>query len=216
MDQIVEGARAHDLHRGSAWFGTWKNGNMHYVPAWVKSDSARFPRVIRPDGEPIDVLSPHSQATLEADKAAFVALMRHLKQMDGEQHTVSWCRSKMNRATSAAFATIRLRPTPVRRRSTGRSALGQRTSSRDMGQVFGADADEIFQMYYQAKYINEIAAAGKAEFNIPVLHQCRGLTIRAQRNCRSGRWIRRASRTRAAAQCKNWLGSGARWPRPST
>ncbi|MGB7744288.1 MAG: DUF5597 domain-containing protein, partial [Terracidiphilus sp.] len=34
-------------------------------------------------------------------------------------------------------------------------------------QVFGADADETFQAYYQAKYMNEIAAAGKREFNIP-------------------------------------------------
>jgi beta-galactosidase GanA len=34
-------------------------------------------------------------------------------------------------------------------------------------QVFGADADELFQFYYQAKYVNEITAAGKAEFPIP-------------------------------------------------
>ena len=73
VDQIVSGARAHHLHVILAWFGTWKNGNMHYAPAWVKSDSARFPRVVRPDGQPIDVLSPISQATLQADKAAFCA-----------------------------------------------------------------------------------------------------------------------------------------------
>jgi hypothetical protein len=36
------------------------------------------------------------------------------------------------------------------------------------GQVFGSETDEIFQAYYQAKYINEIAAAGKQEFNIPL------------------------------------------------
>ena len=34
--------------------------------------------------------------------------------------------------------------------------------------MFGAEADETFQMYYQAKYVNEIAAAGKAEFKIPM------------------------------------------------
>jgi beta-galactosidase GanA len=83
VDQIVEGARAHNLHVVLLWFGTWKNGNMHYVPAWVKADPKRFPHTIRPDGEPIDVLSPMSRNTLEADKAAFTALMRHLKQIDG-------------------------------------------------------------------------------------------------------------------------------------
>lgn len=89
VDQIVEGARAHNLHVVLLWFGTWKNGNMHYVPKWVKSDSKKFLRIIRPDGEPIDVLSPHSRNTLEADKAAFTGLMHHLKAIDSEQHTYS-------------------------------------------------------------------------------------------------------------------------------
>src|SRR5262249_40348722 len=57
VDQLVEGARSHNLHLVVLWFGTWKNGNMHYVPAWMKTDSKRFPRIVRSDGEPIDVLS---------------------------------------------------------------------------------------------------------------------------------------------------------------
>jgi hypothetical protein len=43
VDAIVEGARVHHLHVIILWFGTWKNGNMHYVPAWVKNDPSRFP-----------------------------------------------------------------------------------------------------------------------------------------------------------------------------
>ena len=88
VDAIVQGARAHHLHVILLWFGTWKNGNMHYVPAWVKNDTVRFPRIIRPDGEPIDVLSPLSRNTLEADKAAFTALTRHLNELDNAQHTI--------------------------------------------------------------------------------------------------------------------------------
>src|ERR1700728_4476430 len=87
VDAIVEGARAHDLHIVVLWFGTWKNGNMHYVPAWVKADTKRFPRTTRRDGEPIDVLSPMSHNTLEGDRAAFTKLARHLKQIHGDQHT---------------------------------------------------------------------------------------------------------------------------------
>jgi beta-galactosidase GanA len=48
VDQVVEGARAHGLHVVLLWFGTWKNGNMHYAPEWVKTDPARFPHTIRP------------------------------------------------------------------------------------------------------------------------------------------------------------------------
>src|SRR5260370_1168663 len=83
VDRVVEGAHSHNLRVVLLWFGTWKNGNMHYVPAWGKTDIKHFPRVVRPDGEPIDVLSALSRNTLEADKTAFVALMRHLKQIDG-------------------------------------------------------------------------------------------------------------------------------------
>ena len=88
VDAIVTGARQHGLRVVLLWFGTWKNGNMHYVPQWVKTDTKRFPRVVRADGEPIDVLTPISKATLDADKAAFTALMRHLKAIDDSDHTV--------------------------------------------------------------------------------------------------------------------------------
>src|ERR1051325_4036269 len=88
VDAVVNGAREHNLHVVLLWFGTWKNGNMHYAPQWAKTDPKRFARVIRADGEPIDVLSANSRANLDADKAAFVALMRHLKSLDAAEHTI--------------------------------------------------------------------------------------------------------------------------------
>jgi hypothetical protein len=168
VDQLVEGARAHNLHIVFLWFGTWKNGNMHYVPAWVKNDPKRFPHVIRPDGEPIDVLSANSRNNLEADKAAFVALMRHLKEIDGEQHTVLMIQVENEsgnigsvRDNSEAANQEFAGPVPSDLLAAAHKQPG------NWKQVFGADADETFQAYYQAKYINEIAAAGKREFNIP-------------------------------------------------
>jgi hypothetical protein len=168
VDAIVDGARAHQLRLVLSWFGTWKNGNMHYVPAWVKTDTKRFPRVIRPDGEPIDVLSPLSRNTLEADKAAFVSLMRHLKQLDGEQHTVLLIQVENE---SGNIGSVRDNSAKANREFAGvvpsdllAAAHKQPGTWR---QVFGADADEMFQFYFQAKYIDEIAAAGKAVFPIP-------------------------------------------------
>jgi hypothetical protein len=168
VDQIVEGARAHNLHVVLLWFGTWKNGNMHYVPGWVKQDPKRFPRVVRPDGEPIDVLSPLSRITLEADKAAFVALMRHLKSIDGERHTVLLVQVENE---SGNIGSVRDFSETANRELAGLVpadllAAAQK-SPGTWAQVFGGDADEIFQMYHQAKYINEITSAGKAEFPIP-------------------------------------------------
>jgi len=36
VDQLIDGARAHNLHVILLWFGTWKNGNMHYVPPGLR------------------------------------------------------------------------------------------------------------------------------------------------------------------------------------
>ena len=168
VDQIVDGARAHNLRLVFLWFGTWKNGNMHYVPAWVKADGKRFPRVIRPDGEAIDVLSPLSRNTLEADKRAFVALMRHLKGIDGEQHTVVLIQIENE---SGNIGSVRDNSPEANRVFAGAVPSDLLTAAHKSPgtwtQVFGADADEMFQFYYQAKFINEIASSGKAELRIP-------------------------------------------------
>lgn len=168
VDQLVQGARAHNLHLVLLWFGTWKNGNMHYAPAWVKSDPQRFPRVIRPDGEPIDVLSANSRSNLEADKAAFVALMRHLSQIDNDAHTVILVQVENE---SGNIGSVRDNSPEANREFAGAVPADLLAAAHKQPgtwkQVFNGDADEIFQAYSQVKYINEIAAAGKREFDIP-------------------------------------------------
>ena len=168
VDQIVEGARAHHLRVVLLWFGTWKNGNNHYAPVWVKTDTKRFPRVIRRDGEPIDVLSPLSRNTLDADKVAFVALMRHLKQIDGAQHTVLMMQVENE---SGNVGSVRDFSAEANREFAGAVPADLLAAADKQpgtwSEVFGAEADEIFQAYHQAKYINAIAAAGKTEFAIP-------------------------------------------------
>jgi hypothetical protein len=168
VDAIVNGARAHNLHVVLLWFGTWKNGNMHYVPTWVKEDTKRFPRIIRADGEPIDVLSPLSRNTLEADKKAFTALMHHLNQIDGEQHTILMIQIENE---SGNIGSVRDFSAEANHEFAGQvpadllKATGKPPGT--WSQVFNGEADEIFQAYHQAKYIDEIAAAGKREFDVP-------------------------------------------------
>ena len=70
------------------WFGSWKNGLSSYPPDWVKKDFERFPRVQITGGRSIELLSPFSDANRDADARAFAALMRHVKEVDGRQHTV--------------------------------------------------------------------------------------------------------------------------------
>ena len=169
VDAVVNGARDHNLQVVLLWFGTWKNGNMHYTPQWVKTDPKRFPRVIRADGEPIDVLSANSRGNLDADKAAFVALMRHLKTLDGAEHTVLLVQVEnesgiigsprdFSPESNKEFAG----PVPADMLAAAKRQPGT------WSEVFHGDADELFQLYYQAHYLNEIASTGKAEFDIPI------------------------------------------------
>jgi hypothetical protein len=169
VDQLVEGAREHGLHVVLLWFGTWKNGNMHYVPEWVKTDTKRFPRVIRADGEPIDVLSANSRNNLEADRAAFVALMRHLKTLDGSEHTILLVQVENE---SGVIGSARDFSPEANKQFAGSVPADMLAAVHKQpgtwSEVFRGDADELFQLYHQAKYVNEIAAAGKAGFNLPL------------------------------------------------
>ena len=88
VDALIEGARTHHLHLILLWFGTWKNGNDHYVPQWVKRDPQHFPRMINSAGTPLDVLLANAPTNMEADRKAFSALMHHLAEKDGSEHTI--------------------------------------------------------------------------------------------------------------------------------
>ena len=169
IDTAVNGARAHHLRLILLWFGTWKNGSSHYVPEWVASDTTRFPRTLTRDGHPIDVLSANAPANLEADSKAFTHLMHHLKEIDGDQHTVIMVQVENE---SGSLGSVRdfsplaqkLFNAPVPAALT--TALHKPAGTWQ--QVFGDDADETFQAWSIATYINAIATAGKRELALPM------------------------------------------------
>lgn len=168
VDALIAKARATNKRLILLWFGTWKNGQMHYVPAWMKTDTARYPRTIDARGLPTDVMSPHAPANVAADKAAYSALMAHLKKVDGDRHTVILVQVENEPgamgavrdhgpAAQAAFAADV--PAEVLAR-TGRQPGNWRA-------VFGPDADEAFNAWATASYIEQVAAAGRAVYALP-------------------------------------------------
>lgn len=169
VDLLVNGAREHNLRLVILWFGTWKNGQAHYVPDWVKSDLKKYPRVISAHGKVLDVLSPNSSNNLEADKHAFTAMMRHIKEIDTTQRTVLMIQVENE---SGSIGAVRDYSAAGQKEFDGKvpvaltSAL--HTSNGTWSQVFGPDADERFAAYSISHYINEVAQAGKAEYNIPM------------------------------------------------
>src|ERR1700742_2779911 len=88
VDGLLEGARKNDLKVVFLWFGAWKNTFSSYTPAWVKTNTERFPRVQMSNGMDTERLSPFSAPVRDADAHAFSNLMRHLRDVDGNVHTV--------------------------------------------------------------------------------------------------------------------------------
>ena len=169
VDVLVKQARDHNLHLILLWFGTWKNGNMHYVPTWIKTDTSRFPRMINPLGEPLDVLSANAPENLNADKNAFAHLMRHLKELDGDIHTIILMQVENE---SGAIGTVRDFSPMAEHQFQGAVPPDMKVPGRSVSgtwrQAFGGEADEYFQAYYQSRYVNAVVEAGKAEFALPM------------------------------------------------
>ena len=174
VDAILDQTREHHLHLILLWFGTWKNGKMHYAPEWVKEDTAKYPRMITPEGRPIDVLSPNSPANLDADSTAFAALMKHLRERDSTEHTVVMMQVENESGSLGAVRDF----SPMAQKQFDSAvpqglvaAMGKKPGTWQPGtwqQVFGDDADETFAAYSVARYIGQVAAAGKKEFDIPM------------------------------------------------
>jgi hypothetical protein len=168
VDLILKQAREHHLRLVLLWFGTWKNGSSHYTPEWIKLDQAKYPFVLNKDGRTVDSPSPFSPPRLEADKAAFRALMRHLRQAD-PQRTVLMVQVENEAGVWGGVRDYGLEAEkafagPVPQKLI--AGLGKQPGT--WRQVFGDDADETFQAWYIADYIEQVAAAGKAEYPLPL------------------------------------------------
>ena len=168
VDAILQQARDHKVRLVLLWFGTWKNGRMHYAPEWVKADPATYPRMKTKAGTAIDVLSPNEPANLEADRSAFAALMHHLAQAD-PQHTVIMMQVENE---SGSLGSVRdFSPAAQKQFDAAVPAdliRGLHKQPGTWSQVFGQDADETFAAWSVARYIDQVAAAGKRELALPM------------------------------------------------
>jgi beta-galactosidase GanA len=184
IDTLLDQAREHHTRLILLWFATWKNGSNHYMPAWMKLHPEQYPNCTGANGAPIDSPSPNSDATLEADKTAFTAVMRFLKKAD-PQHTVIMIQVENEpgawgtvRDYSPAAQRLFNQPVPgTLLKPEILAALGHPSPSNlhpspgqtnpTWEQVFGSDADEYFHAWSVASFIGQVAAAGKAEYPLP-------------------------------------------------
>jgi hypothetical protein len=191
VDTLLTQARAHHMRLVLLWFATWKNGNPHYIPEWMKLDPVRYPHVVDKDGHAADVPSPFATASLEADTKAFAALMRHLKAAD-PQRTVLMVQVENEPGTGGNLrdyspAAQKLFDGPVPADVLKAMNAQPSAPSPNWRDVFGPDAEVCFHNWAVAKYIGQVAAAGKAAYPLPLYvnaapgtHRCAVLPNPAQ------------------------------------
>jgi hypothetical protein len=190
VDGIIRDARVHNLHLVLLWFASWKNSLSSYPPDWVKRDFERFPRAQVAGGKSIELLSPIGDANRDADARAFAALMRHVKAVDGQRHTVIMIQVQnevgmhgdsrdRSPAANRAFAgpvpkelmdyLQKHKETLIPEFRQVWEAAGSKTSGT-WEEVFGQSkvTDGIFMAWNYARYIGRVAEAGKAEYPIPM------------------------------------------------
>jgi len=168
LDTLLHEARDHQVRLVLLWFATWKNNGPNYAPEWVKLDNARFPRLIDSRGKMLNSMSPHSVATLAADKRAFAALMRHLKEADSER-TVILVQVQNEPGTYGSARDFGPEAQRLFKGAVPAALIKvQGAKPGTWTEAFGKDANEYFQAWAVAKYIGDVVAAGKKEYPLPM------------------------------------------------
>ncbi|MCX6953115.1 MAG: DUF5597 domain-containing protein [Verrucomicrobia bacterium] len=190
VDGLIADARANDLRLVLLWFGSWKNSMSCYAPAWVKTDTARFPRARDSAGRAMEILTPFDATNRDTDARSFATLMRHLRETDGAQHTVILvqveneigmipeARDRHPTADAAFVAPVpaallsylaahrdTLAP-ELRDRWAGRGARTSGTWTEVFGE--GPATAELFMAWAFGLYVEKVAAAGRAEYALPL------------------------------------------------
>ncbi|MFA7251801.1 MAG: DUF5597 domain-containing protein [Bacteroidales bacterium] len=176
IQMLLDQARERDVRLVLLWFATWKNGSNHYMPEWMKMDSRKYPNIVGKDGQPVDSPSPHATEAMEADARAFTEFMKYLKKAD-PQHTVILVQVQNEPGTWGSvrdFSPVaqQLFEQPVPDALLKAEVLEQLNvpagAKGTWEEVFGTDADEYFHAWSVARYIEYVAAAGKAVNPLPM------------------------------------------------
>lgn len=190
VDSLIKEARRYDLKLVLLWFGTWKNSMSCYAPVWMKTNPKRFAATADSAGRRQEIFSALGKETVEADKKAFASLMAHIRETDAASRTVimvqveneigmlSTAREVSGKADALYKGRIPEELAGYLKKNKDRLVPELRSRWEKNGyktegnweSVFGKgiETDEIFQAWHYARYANEVAVAGKKEYDLPM------------------------------------------------
>ncbi|GHT13291.1 beta-galactosidase [Bacteroidia bacterium] len=189
---LIQEARKHDLKLVFLWFGSWKNGSSGYAPHWVMRDTKRFPRMRTKNGENRPFLSNFTDELAKADTKVFGEMMKYIKEVDSEEHTVLMIQIENEVGLLGDSRDRSLQAEELFKKEVPEDlvkyfqknekqilpeiieqwkAHGKKTKGNWL-ELFGNEshnlADELFMGWYYARFINQVAAAGKKAYPIPL------------------------------------------------
>lgn len=189
VDSCIKISERNNLKVILLWFGSWKNSMSCYTPAWIKTNQTRFPRAQDKTGKGLEILSAFNQNNLNADKHAYVQLMKHLKAIDQQQTVIMMqVENEIGMLTEARERTAEAdvlfnKDVPaelinylINNKDSIVPELKEHWAKSNFAKkgnwenIFGKSlaTDELFQAWHYAKYTEAITAAGKKEYAIPV------------------------------------------------
>ncbi|KAM5353406.1 hypothetical protein ACJ41O_000056 [Fusarium nematophilum] len=194
FDKCILGARRHGFHMVLLWFGAYKNTLVTYAPPWVKQDVDRFPRIHIKDRDgrlkTLESIQPYNKEAWEADSRAFARLMGHIRELDGDHSTVlmvqveneigvlgdSRDRSRIadkliqGPVPSDLWKYLQLNHSKLHPEFHKKHAsISKEAEPPTWTKAFGSGSfvDDLFMADAFSRYVQQVTAAGKAEYDIP-------------------------------------------------
>lgn len=168
LDGLLAQARREQVRLVLLWFGLWKNAMSSYIPEWVQRDTNKYFRVRDKDGRQMMTVSPFCEEAVAADASAFRMLMRHLREVDGEERTVIMVQVENEIGVFGAARDFCETAEKVFREDIPTVLQAAFDVSGTWAQAFGSDACEYFMGYHFASAVERIASAGYAEYPLPL------------------------------------------------
>lgn len=139
---------------------------------------------------PYTTISYLCEEAMQADAKAFARLMAHIREYDGHKSTVIAVQvenetgllgaaREVSDEADAAFASnvppefaIYMKAHTDTMKPDIKAAVEAGKPEGSWSEVFGDCADEIFSAYYVSQYVEYVAAAGRKEYNLPMVANC--------------------------------------------
>jgi beta-galactosidase GanA len=190
VDSLIYRARKNHLRIVFLWFGTWKNSMSCYVPKWIKTDQQRFPRARDDKGKALEILTAFSDNNLQADLKAFRQLMKHIAEVDKTENTVIMVQVENEigmmptardycREANIAFGQnipkelidyLKEHKDNLTQELHDLWAAKNYRKEGTWEEIFGKskNTDELFMAWHYAVFTEELARAGKDEYDVPM------------------------------------------------